>query len=241
MIKHLSASQLCLFRSSPALWVGRYLLNWQDEAGPAAWRGSAVEAGLDLVLYNRSAGKGTVTKQALRQFEHEAQGDAAEDVEKQRQLIAPLVDNAGLACLALPVPTARQFRVEYWLDDMEWPVVGYVDYLWPDFLVDLKTTERMPSEPKADHLLQVSLYAAATERQARLLYVTPKKYQWFEISPEQQEAGLQEARRIARNIKSLLALSDNPHRLLSALPMDFDNFRWSTPLKQLAMQAMEMN
>lgn len=236
-ISHLSPSSLSLFRSQPALWVGRYLLGWRDEAGPAAWRGSAVEAGLDVILY-KVAGDPWV--KACERFELDAQGEARDDMDKQRGLLAPLLVQATEAVrhFGSMMPNARQFKIEHRLDGIEWPILGYVDYLYPEFGFDLKTTERMPSEPRADHVMQVSIYAAATKRPFKLLYVTPKKFQWFDVEPEQQSAALYEATMIARNIQALLRLSADPARLLAALPADFENFRWSPNLKQLHMQAI---
>lgn len=237
-ISHLSPSSLSLFRSQPALWVGRYLLGWRDEAGPAAWRGSAVEAGLDVILYRVEDIAGNSLIKARDRFELDAQGDAGPEVEKHRMALGSFLVQASEAVKELGLPNARQIKVEHWLDGIEWPVMGYVDYLYPEFGFDLKTTERMPSEPRADHVMQVSLYAAATKRPFKLLYCTPKKFQWFEVSPEQQSGALYEATMIARNIQALLRLSSDPARLLAALPADFENFRWSPNLKQLHMQAI---
>lgn len=237
-INHLSPSSLSLFRSQPALWVLKYLMGARDEAGPAAWRGSAVEAGLDVILYKVP---GDPWVKANERFELDAQGEARDDMDKQRGLLAPLLQQATEAVKELGLPNARQFKIEHWLDGIEWPILGYVDYLYPEFGFDLKTTERMPSEPRADHVMQVSLYAAATKRPFRLLYVTPKKFQWFSITPEHQAIALSEARAIARNIQALLGLSADPARLLAALPADFENFRWSSNLKQLHMQAIGEN
>ena len=50
-IGHLSPSSLRLFRAEPACWIGRYMLKVPDEAGAGAWRGQAVEAGVDRLLF----------------------------------------------------------------------------------------------------------------------------------------------------------------------------------------------
>ena len=50
--------------------------------------------------------------------------------------------------------------VEWKPADLKYPIVGYYDFIWEDhgIIVDLKTTERMPSEIKIPHARQVSLY-----------------------------------------------------------------------------------
>ena len=55
-IDHLSPSSLRLWRDAPAVWIGKYLLRAPDEVGPGAWRGKAVEAGVDQLLYGQQAG-----------------------------------------------------------------------------------------------------------------------------------------------------------------------------------------
>lgn len=196
-----------------------------------------------MVLYEIAKTGEEALGKALQRFELDAQGEASDTMEKQRVLMVGFLQQATIGCQASPEimaakPIGRQMKIEHWLDGIEWPILGYVDYLYPEFGFDLKTTERMPSEPRADHVMQVSIYAVATKRPFRLLYVTPKKFQWFEVSPEQQSAALYEATMIARNIQALLRLSADPARLLAALPADFENFRWSPNLKQLHMQAI---
>jgi hypothetical protein len=59
------------------------------------------------------------------------------------------------------------------------PIVGYLDYRWDQhgILVDLKTTEKLPSSIKIPHARQVALYATMTgdNVDARLTYVHAKE------------------------------------------------------------------
>ena len=52
-IRNLSPSAINLWRANPALYVGKYLLKWRDDAWLNAWWGDAVEAGLASWLYKR--------------------------------------------------------------------------------------------------------------------------------------------------------------------------------------------
>ena len=67
-IRHLSASALNLWKSDPALYAGKYLLRWSEDAGPNAWLGSAVEAGLTAWLYKRDI---ATAKEAAERREYE--------------------------------------------------------------------------------------------------------------------------------------------------------------------------
>ena len=67
-IDHLSASSLNLWMANPREWAVRYLAKQTDEADPAMWRGSAVEAGLAQLLHGRSLDAARTT--AIDSFEY---------------------------------------------------------------------------------------------------------------------------------------------------------------------------
>jgi hypothetical protein len=78
-IDHLSASSMNTYAACGAMWCLRYLpgLEYKDQVGPGAWRGSAVEAGLDWWIYNRkddTVREDAITKAHAR-FEQDAQGE----------------------------------------------------------------------------------------------------------------------------------------------------------------------
>ena len=107
-------------------------------------------------------------------FENEAQGDAADNIDKQRELIAEFVRQAiaGWKEAGLDKPVTQQVRTELWFDGLDVPIIGYADFVMDGFTVDLKTTERLPSKPSYNHTLQAAGYAAARgESSACLLYV----------------------------------------------------------------------
>lgn len=239
-IRHLSPSSLNTFKAEPAFWVAKYLFGVKDEFKPSAKRGVAVEAGLDAWLYNRDLDLHASMTLAVKNFALNTDGLADDDHERQRALIGPMLSQATKALEALPSPTARQVKIEHWFDGVEVPVIGYADYEWPEFGLDLKTTERCPSAPKGDHKRQISLYAAARQKPFRLLYVTPKK---FEIYPKAEEAdafeaecadALRDMRRIARSLRKMLAASRSREEAAEFQAPDFDAFYWDANTKQAA-------
>lgn len=238
-LERLSPSQLVLYRANPCLWLGKYYMGWKDEAGPAAWRGSAVEAGLNVWLAGwvsgPSANNGPYDTARVR-FELDAQGDVSEEVDKQRQLVNPMIDEAARACATLPLRPTTQMRCEHFLDGVNVPLLCFVDYDYPDFLFDLKTTERIPTEPRADHVLQCAIYSAARKKPARLLYVSAKKHQWFELTGEQVAEGLADARRAAQAIVALCEIFDLPTQAARTMCPNWDDFRWSDATKAKAME-----
>lgn len=223
-IRHLSASSLALYRNEPALWVTRYLFGIKDSVGPAAWRGSAVEAGVDWSLMRPDDPHPVAMAKAFERFELDAQGDLSDDVAKARAEIAPILEQAVALLRPKGMPTARQLKIEYRVEGIDVPIIGYVDYVYPDELIDLKTTLRMPSEVSFDHAAQVAVYHGATGKTPWLAYATPKK---AELKPVADlEAALWPIIRSARAVQSMLARAETKEDAAAMFCPQFDNFRW---------------
>jgi hypothetical protein len=232
-VRYLSPSSLNLFQNEPALWTLRYLFGLKDDSGPAAKRGSAVEAGMDVILY-----EGTVEeahKVALDNFALNTGGLADAEHEKERALIPGMLTMAIEASSKFPKwPNSRQLRVEHRFEGIEVPVIGYVDYLWQDWGLDLKTTQRMPNSPKADHVRQIALYAAAKQRPFKLLYVTDKRHSLFSVEPEDLDVMLADMRRIALSLRKILAKSDCREEVTEFFNPNWDSFYWSDEARKEA-------
>ena len=91
-IDHLSPSSLIKFRSEQANWVAHYLYGIRDDAGPAAWRGSAVESGLHAWLHGETFE--AALERALTQFDLAASGLHTDDIDKARGEIEPMLRQA---------------------------------------------------------------------------------------------------------------------------------------------------
>lgn len=231
-IDHLSPSSLNLYAEQPAFWALKYLHKFKDDVGPAAWRGSAVEAGLDHWLYKRE--EGAAQKAALDRFELDAMGQVDEEVDKERLAVFPMLSKALEAVGTYGEPTGRQFKAEYWFDGIEVPVIGFTDYEWPDFGLDLKTTRRMPSEIPARHAKQISLYSAARKKTFRLLYVTEKKCEIKELQPGEQEVWLKRLEWHAHAIRRVLSMFSDKHDLARCFVPDFESFYWKSDAAKAA-------
>jgi hypothetical protein len=188
------------------------------------WRGSAVENG--YVTYLRTHDLEQAYDAAMRSYnlnveENSAQGKLADE---QAELIIPMISQ----CLLWTPPSylnAHQIPIEHWFDGVPVPVIGFVDFAFENLDVDLKTTKACPSTPKAPDVRQVSLYRAARKRPGGILYVTSKRYAYYEVTDEMRDAALEEVADTARKITKLLTIFDNPQDILAALPIDYDDYR----------------
>lgn len=223
-IAHLSSSSLVLWREHPGLWCLRYLANVKDDAGPAAWRGKAVEDALSALLHNCPIEQANDI--ARTTFDANAAGEIADDIEKQRGLLVPMVRQASIALTGQVIElVGTQIKIEYWMDGIEIPFIGYVDYLFTEGLWDLKTTERLPSAPKPAHVRQVALYWAARQLTPTLFYLTDKKFAFYPIGEDDCLRALDELRADALSLEGFLGRIDSATDALHCLPINSDDYR----------------
>jgi hypothetical protein len=122
-----------------------------------------------------------------------------------------------------------QLRIEHCFDDVPVPLVGFLDFAFVTGIdVDLKTTRARPSQPRGNHVRQVALYRAARQRRGGLLYVTDKKFAYFEIDDAYAQAGLDDLRAAALSLSQFLAKVSDTEEALACLPYNPDDFR-TTP------------
>jgi hypothetical protein len=236
-ITHLSPSSLNAYAANPALWCGRYLLGWKDDMGPAAHRGSAIEAGLDVFLYERKTDEAIA--RALDRFAELTQGVADDETEAERLNITPMLEQAMKALSGLPIPNARQLRCEYYAGGVEVPIIGYLDYVWDDFGLDLKTTKSCPSAIKSDHARQFAMYAAAKQKPWKCLYVTAKKFALLTLEDADAEKHLRDLEQHARSVRHLLKKAEDGADALKFFPVERSDFRWSDKTLDLVERALE--
>lgn len=233
-ITHLSPSSLNTYAANPSLWVGKYLMGWRDEMGPSAHRGTAVEAGLDLWLYKRD--KELAIQAAYQRFATLTDGLADEEHDSERDNLEPMLCQAIAALKDCPIPNARQMGIEYWANGIEIPIIGYIDYLFDDFGLDLKTTKACPSAIKADHGRQCALYAKAKSKPFKLLYVTAKRSNLLVLSDDDAALHLRDLERQARAVRHLLRKSETADDAAKFFAPERSDFRWSEKTLEKADQ-----
>ena len=224
-IRHLSPSSLNRWRAEPALWCLSYLGKFWDEAGASAWRGSAVEAGLEHWLRKRDSEAAKL--HAMAAFESNAGGLCDDDTQAERENVPAMLAVAIESMGEPPELLATQLRIECMLDGIPVPVCGYVDFAFDGFDLDLKTTKACPSTPKPDHARQVALYRYARNREGGLHYVTGKKHARYMISDEEVEQHIAAMRRDALALQNFLARHETASDAIRSLPCNTDGWLWN--------------
>lgn len=184
-IDHLSASSINLWTNAPDMWVAKYLHNMKSNFGAAPRRGQCVETAVHMALTGTDTE--TAIKRGLESFDSTFMF-GTEETTKERDVIEPMarVALAELEPLGHPAEGGDEqakISIEAKFDGWSIPVIGFLDFTYPDqgLVVDLKTTNRVPSVMSPDHQLQRAIYSAAMgNASVKFLYVSAKRAAWLE-------------------------------------------------------------
>ncbi len=233
-LDHLSASSINLFVAQPSMWAMQKLMGRKSTVGPAAHRGTSIEAGVEMGLFEPDAPVEACQELAIARFNQLTALSGHPGVDKERAAIGPAVA-IGLAELRqYGVPAAadgnRQHRIEVQLPGVPVPFIGWLDFWFPEhgIIVDLKTQLRLSSKISDPHSRQGAIYHAAHgNAEIRFAYVTPQKVGVYKL--EDPRSHLARVVSIAQSIERFLSLSDDGAALTRSLSPDFDSFYWNDP------------
>lgn len=233
-----SPSSLNLFAAQPSMFILEKILGYRQPVGSPAHRGSAVEDGVTAGLTDPHAQISDCVQVALTTYDRITGLSGDKRREDYRATIPDMVKSALEELRPYGVPSHCQQFVEWKPDGLTYPIVGYLDYRWDThgIVVDLKTTEKLPSSIKIPHARQVALYATAIgdNVDARLTYTTPKKRATYQL--ENVREHLNALHQIALRCEAFLALSDDPQFFTKIIVPDLESFYWGGPARQLAFE-----
>lgn len=236
--KRHSPSSLNLFCASPALFVLEKIIGRRQPVGSPAHRGTAVEDGVTAGLLDLSKSLDDCNKAAFATYDRVTALSSDKRREEFRADIPNMVKSALEELRPYGVPSKCQGFVEWKPEGLAFPIVGYFDYFWEDhgIIIDLKTSEKLPSSIKVAHSRQVALYAASISDniEARVAYCTPKKRATYRL--ENTREHLNCLHQIALACERFLALSDDPEFFKGITVPDLESFYWNGPAREVAYE-----
>jgi hypothetical protein len=132
-----------------------------------------------------------------------------------------------------------QEKVEVKFDDLPVPILGYIDFLFKDTIVDLKTTTRMPSKPTEAQKRQMALYSMAyPKKKVDLFFASPKDFKKFSLKDLSLYKNQLET--VALSIQKLLSLSEDKHYIASLFFPNVDSWMWSYKAKEDASRIWKL-
>ena len=119
-----------------------------------------------------------------------------------------------------------QEKIEIQLDELPIPIIGYIDFVFDDVVVDLKTTARMPSKATESNKRQMAIYKMHyKDKKSEVFYATPKDFKVFKL--DNLEIYQEQIKQIALGIMKFLSISDDKEELASMVLPDADDWKWS--------------
>ena len=238
-IEHLSASSLNLWAAEPAVWAMERLLGHRSPPSALMARGKAVEHGVHVGLLDPARSVDECTAQAVEAFNREMALNPDDRRDGERALIPGYVEHGLLELRQYGVPSAYQDRVELRLDDVPVPVIGFIDWRFDEhgLIVDLKTSERLPSAISLSHARQGAIYARANGNYGmRFAYVKPtagkkdgRAVVVYELERAEIDRQIAALREIALRLDRFLNLSSDARELCGLIVPDYERFHWSNP------------
>lgn len=236
-IGHLSASSLNLWAAEPAIWLMERLLGHRSPTSALMARGKAVEDGVHAGLIDPSASIEKCIERALAAYGREMTLNPDERRVNERETIPGYVEHGLNELRQYGIPSAYQDRVELRLDDVPVPVIGYIDWRFDDhgLIVDLKTSERLPSAISSSHARQGAIYGRAHGNYGmRFAYVKPtagkkdgRAVVVYELDRTEFDRQLAALRQIAMRLGRFLNLSSDPRELCGLIVPDYERFHWN--------------
>lgn len=211
------------------MFVLERILGRRQPVGVPAHRGIAVEAGVAWGLAYPFADREECEAEALKRYDTITALSGDPRREDYRKTVPAMVASALDELRPYGVPSQCQGFVEWKPDGLQFPIVGYFDFAWEQhgIIVDLKTTEKLPSQIKMAHARQVALYCASDNYSGRLSYVTPKKRATYLLENVREHRNA--LHQIALKVEAFLALSEDPEFFVNITAPDTESFYWSPP------------
>jgi hypothetical protein len=200
-------------------------------------RGKAAEHGIHLGLLDPDLPVLECSIAARSAFDREMALNPDERRESERNKLAGYVEHGLKELRHYGVPSAYQEKVSLALDDVAVPVIGYIDWRFDrhGIVLDLKTSERLPSSISNSHGRQGALYARAYGNYGmRFAYVKPvagkkdgRAVAVYEMTAQDITRHLDALRQIAIRLGRFLALSSDAGELAGLLVPNYDSFYWN--------------
>lgn len=238
-ITHLSPSSINSWINAPSLWVLEKLIGFRGQMGASAHRGTASEAGVSFGLFDHSKTLEECTAVALPIFDKltALSGDPKREAERA---VIPGIIKQGLALREHGVPmmpneaprygAEAQHKVSIELPGVSVPIIGYLDWMYPDEIIDLKSTLRVPSSMSETHLRQATVYKHAyMEKRVRFFYCSDKKSEKHTLAREQFDIATRELIGASQRLERFLGLSKDPHELAALVPHSSESYFFNDP------------
>lgn len=237
-VEYLSASTINLWIAQPALCLLKIAGIRDGEAGPAAWRGNAIDRVAAAIAAEPKTSATNLKKIGSDVYktsiEKALDNHDQEKIESERKMIDPMIEQ----CIKFYGSLEGKFkeeqgRVNVRVGDCPVPWVGYFDLLYEDKVRDVKSVGRTTNKLTSSAARQASIYALGTGREPWVDYVSKTAVNPFKVNNVSQR--LREMERAAFTLERTLSFSDDIFECCRCVFPDMDSFYWGETTKLAAM------
>ena len=236
--KH-SFSSVNKFKHNPSEWLVHYGLGLKVSSSPAMVRGNLAEFGAYYKIKRGMQQKDDkyFTKLLSHKFSKYKFFNAESELYNSIDIAKKFEEKLYERQLRNIVSYQKE-KVEN-IDGLKYPVRLFTDFEYDNLIVDLKSTLRMPTKPKIDHIRQQALYSVLHDKPIALLYATPKKTMWYDLTKEDIKEGYAELVSDFKSLENYIDMCNNSlEDAIKITPLNTDPspFYWDSNIKQAAIK-----
>ena len=234
--KH-SFSSINKFKHNPSEWLVHYGLGLRVSSSPAMVRGNLAEFGAYYKIKRGMQQKDDkyFTKLLSHKFSKYKFFNAESELYNSIDIAKKFEEKLYERQLRNIVSYQKE-KVEK-VKGLEHPIRLFTDFEYDNLIVDLKSTLRLPTKPKIDHVRQQALYSKLHDKPIALLYATPKKTLWYDLTKQDVKNGYDELVRDFKSLENFIDMCDNDiEKAIKITPLNTDPspFYWDSNIKQAA-------
>ena len=234
--KH-SFSSVNKFKHNPSEWLVHYGLGLKVSSSPAMVRGNLAEFGAYYKIKRGMQQKDDkyFTKLLSHKFSKYKFFNAESELYNSIDIAKKFEEKLYERQLRNIVSYQKE-KVEK-VKGLEHPIRLFTDFEYDNLIVDLKSTLRLPTKPKIDHVRQQALYSKLHDKPIALLYATPKKTLWYDLTKQDVKNGYDELLRDFKSLENFIDMCDNDiEKAIKITPLNTDPspFYWDSNIKQAA-------
>ena len=187
-----SFSSVNKFKHNPSEWLVHYGLGLRSSSSPAMVRGNLSEFGAYYKIKRGMAQKSDehFEKLITHKFNKNHFFEPYKEISNAIEIAKKFEDKLYERQLRDIISYQKEKVAS--IQGIKYPVRLFTDFEYENLIVDLKSTLRLPKKPKIDHLRQQALYSVLHDKPISLLYCSPKKTLWYDLTKQDVKNGYKE-------------------------------------------------
>ncbi len=234
--KH-SFSSVSKFIRNPSEWLCHYALGLRSPSNAAMTRGNLAEFG---TYYKIKRGmKGKDGKAFSKLIEHRFKKLKFLNAEGEIKNAISIAEHFEKILYERQLRDIKSYQKEIskTIPGLSYPIRAFTDFEFEKIIVDAKSTLRLPSSPKIDHIRQQGLYSKLYNKPTALMYATPKKSLFYELTNDDVDIGYNETYNHFKSLENYIKRCNNSlEEAIKTTPLytDPNPFAWDINIKQEA-------